>query len=516
MASFAAARALWVCGSLAAVGLAACSEEKASSTGSGTTDTTTGVASGGGGSTSGGGDGGSGATTTGTGASTASSGGGGTGGSTTTGTGGTGAPCGTFAQRYGGSTATDEDQSAGAVVDANGGAIVAGEFNGVMTVGAQKLTSAGGKDAFVVRLDAGGSIAWAKRYGSVTYDERVKAVAALPDGGAVLAGTFDGAVDFGGTTLTSIVGPDAFVLRLDAAGGRVFVLQLENADARAVAVDDGGDILVVGDFKGTTTFGNIELTSPQSDVFAARVSPAGDVLAAKSYVFPAKAGALAVAAHAGRTYLAGSFQGSVDFGTGLLTSAGSKDVFVARLTSSLDATFAKRFGDDTSQEARSVAVLSDGSVAIAGSFRGKLDLGGTTLVADTQDDAFVGRLDENGGLVFGLRFGDADTQTARSIAVGSGDGLIVGGGFHGTIDPGDGPVTSEDGEDAFVTWLDPQGVAVKTLRWGGALDQRVRSVSVDPCGAVLLGGDFTGSLPIGGETLAASGLLDVFVARLAP
>jgi len=178
--------------------------------------------------------------------------------------------------------------------------------------------------------------------------------------------------------------------------------------------------------------------------------------------------------------------------------------------------FAKRFGDDTSQEARGVTVLSDGSAVIAGAFRGALDLGGTTLVADTQDDAFVARLDENGGLVFGLRFGDAAVQTARTITAMGGDGLLVGGSFGGTMDVGDGPVVSAGGEDAFVTWLDPQGVAVKTMRWGGVADQRVRSVSVDPCGAVVLGGELTGSLPIGDDVLTATGALDVFVARIAP
>jgi len=409
----------------------------------------------------------------------------------------------------------DEAGLAGAVVDAAGGVIVAGEFGGQIDVDGSELASAGGKDAFVVRLGAGGATAWRRRYGA-TYDDRVKAIAAMPDGGAVVVGTFDGVVDFGGATLTSIAGPDAFVLRLDEAGERVFVVQLVNAEARAVAIDDAGDILVAGDFKGMTSFGEIALASLQNDMFVARLSPAGAVLGAKQYSFAAKAGAMAIASRAGRTYVTGSFQDTIDFGSGALVSAGSKDVFLARLDGSLNAVMAKRYGDDTSQEARGVAVLSDGSAAIAGAFRGALDLGGETLVADTQDDAFVARIDEDGGPVFGLRFGDAAVQAARTIVADDGDGLLVGGGFFGTMDAGDGAVASAGGEDAFVTWLDPLGTAVKTMRWGGALDQRVRSVSLDPCGAVLLGGELTGSLPIGDDTLVATGGLDVFVARLSP
>lgn len=502
---------------LGSAALAGCSED-AGSTASTTNGTTASTTGGGGGTSPAGGSGGTGGAAGGT---TASTGGGGAGGgttttTTTTGAGGGGPACGAFAQRWGGTGAADEARIGGAVVDASGGAIVAGEISGAVKVGGQTLTSAGGADALVLRLTSGGAVAWAKRFGAV-YDDRVSAVAATPGGGAVLAGTFDGVVDFGGTTLTSIAGPDAFVMRLDAAGQASFVLQFVNADARAVAVTDGGDILVAGDFTGMSTFGQIPLASVGHDVFVARVSPGGDVLAAQRFTSQSKPGALAIAAGAGRTYLAGSFQGTVDFGAGPIASAGSRDVLVARLDDVLAPAFVKRFGDDTSQEARAVAVLPDGSAAIAGAFRGTMDLDGITLVADTQDDAFVARLDEGGAVLFGRRFGDAAEQGARAIAVDAAGEILVAGGFHGALDAGDGPITSQDGEDVFLSRLDATtGIAVKTLRWGAAGDQRARSVSADPCGAVLVGGDFTGTLPWDGEVLEAAGGIDLFAARLAP
>jgi hypothetical protein len=493
---------------------AACSDGAATSaTGP---DPTGAGSAGGGGSTSAGGAGG-GTTAGGAGGTSSTGGSGGTSGTTTTasaGGGGSGPACGDFARRLGGADPADEDRVGGAVVDAAGGAIVAGEMSGTMQVGPVTLASAGGKDAFVVRLAAGGGVAWAKRFGSV-YDDRVRGVAAMPDGGAVLVGMFDGSVDFGGVTLTSIGGPDAFIARLGGAGELVFALQIESADARAVAIEASGDVLVAGDFVGATSFGGIPLTSAQNDVFVARVTPAGQVTSAVQFTSSAKPTTLAIASRAGRTYVAGSFQGTLDFGLGALTSAG-RDVFLARLDGGLGAVFASRYGDSTSQEARAVAVLSDGSAAMAGAFKGTLDLGGAPLVADTQEDAFVARVDEDGALVFALRFGDADAQFANAIAVDSADGLLVAGSFGGTIHPGSGPVTSSGGQDAFVTWLDPLGAAVKTERWGAEQDQRARAVAADPCGAVLVAGDFYGTLPFGDVTLEAPAGLDVFVGRLSP
>jgi hypothetical protein len=517
--------ALWI--SLAAVFAAsACNGGNSGSSGStaagGATGTTTTDSSGGSTSGSGGSTAGAGGTGA-SGGSTSSSGG--TGGATTTSTtttttttetSSTGGACGAFEQHYGSTGATDTDLVAGIVVGPNGGTIVAGEFGGNMSVGGQTLASAGGQDAFVVKLFDGGGVQWAKRIGG-PYDDRIKGLVPMADGGAVIVGTFDGQVDFGGKSLTSIAGPDAFVARLDPAGAAAWVLQLENADARSVAIGDAGDLIVAGDFTGTTAIGPIMLATAKDDLFVARITQAGDPVAAKQFAFDTKPGVIVVGAGAGRTYLAGSFGGTADFGAPALVSAGSKDIYFVRLTGALDVTFAKRYGDGTSQEARALTVLSDGSAAIAGSFKGTLDMGnGVKLVADTDDDAFAARIDTSGVTVFGLRFGDAAAQQARAIAAGAGDTILVGGGFQGKIDAGDGPVTSAAGEDAFLVQVTKLGMSPKTTRWGGAADQRVLALAFDPCGAVLLGGDFNGSLPIGADTFDATGALDAFVARLAP
>jgi hypothetical protein len=339
----------------------------------------------------------------------------------------------------------------------------------------------------------------------------------MADGGMVIVGTFDGLVDFGGKSLTSIAGPDAFVARLDPAGACAWVLQLENADARAIAIGDSGDLIVAGDFQGTTKIGPFMLATPADDMFVARITQGGDTVAVKQFAFDTKPGVIVVGAGMGRTYLAGSFGGTADFGAPALVSAGSKDVYLVRLTGALDVTYAKRYGDGTSQEARAITVLSDGSAVIAGSFKGTLDFGGNVkLVADTDDDAFVARIDTSGVPVFGLRFGDAAAQQARAVAASASDAIFVGGGFQGTINAGDGAVTSAAGEDAFLVQVDKLGMGPKTTRWGGAADQRVLALSADPCGAVLVGGDFNGSLPIGASKFDATGALDSFVARLAP
>jgi Beta-propeller repeat len=67
---------------------------------------------------------------------------------------------------------------------------------------------------------------------------------------------------------------------------------------------------------------------------------------------------------AGDIYVAGYFYGSVDFGSGVLTSAGGADVFLAKFDASGACLWSKRFGDTADQSGASVATDAAGNVYI--------------------------------------------------------------------------------------------------------------------------------------------------------
>lgn len=433
---------------------------------------------------------------------------GGTGGGTTGS--GAGEPCGEYAARYGGTDAAHEALAGQTIVDADGGSVIVGEMSGVLQGPSVALTSAGAKDIFVLRRNALGQPTYAKRFGA-TYDDRAVAAAATPDGGVVLVGTFDGNVDFGGGAFTSIAGPDAFVVKLDVSGAHVFSLQVENADFRAVSASASGDIFVAGDFKGTTKVGGTAFTSSASDLLFARLSATGTVLGAASFPSAQKTSAIVLSAAADHLYVGGGFQSTLSLGGAPLMSAGSKDVFVAKLTADFNLMWAVSFGDDTAQEARGVAALPDGGVALAGAFRGTLDIGPNKLVADTLDDVFVARLGADGGALFATKLGDADSQVATAIAADETGTLHVLGRFGGTLSPA--ALTSAGGDDVLRLAMSPSGVLLDEASYGGLLDQRGSTLAWDACGAVVWAGDFNGSFSVGPETLTAGGSRDIVWAR---
>jgi hypothetical protein len=102
-------------------------------------------------------------------------------------------------------------------------------------------------------------------------------------------------------------------------------------------VDGGDNAIIAGSFQSTVNFGGFALGEPLltsagvADIFVAKYDPAGGYRWSKRYGSSGDDSVLAMDADAGGNIaVTGYFAGSVDFGGGPLTSAGSRDVFFAK------------------------------------------------------------------------------------------------------------------------------------------------------------------------------------------
>ncbi len=124
----------------------------------------------------------------------------------------------------------DTEQFYGAVAAPDGGAFVAGHT---------RSAGAGESDLWIQRLDARGERLWTRLLGGPAND-RARALAAGADGGVIAAG-FTGSRGAGGR--------DLWVVALDARGGRRWQRRFGGADhdmAYGVAADDAGGAVVAG------------------------------------------------------------------------------------------------------------------------------------------------------------------------------------------------------------------------------------------------------------------------------
>jgi hypothetical protein len=99
--------------------------------------------------------------------------------------------------------------------DGQGNIVLTGCFDTwTQNFGSTTLTSAGGTDIFVAKYSSLGVLTWAEGFGGLANDDNY-AVAVDSTGHCVTSGVFSGTANFGGPTLTSAGGNDVSLLRVD-------------------------------------------------------------------------------------------------------------------------------------------------------------------------------------------------------------------------------------------------------------------------------------------------------------
>jgi hypothetical protein len=251
--------------------------------------------------------------------------------------------------------------------------------------GGGALFSAGGADAFLVKYSSSaGAHVWSKRFGSTGTDMGT-AVGTDSLGNVVMVGSFDGTIDLGGGPFTSAGGRDLFVAKFSPAGQHLWSKQFggtSGEDARGVAVDGAGDVLLTGQFLNTISFGGPALTSAgYEDIFLAKLSgvSGGHVWSKRLGSMSAPDFGYGVAVDgSGNVAITGFFAGSVNFGGGAFL-AQVYDIFVAKYSSAGAYISARRYGDPaglySSQYGDAIAMSSSGTIFITGHFVGTLDFG---------------------------------------------------------------------------------------------------------------------------------------------
>ncbi len=289
-----------------------------------------------------------------------------------------------------------------------------------------------------------------------------------------------------------------------------------NQATRSVSFDGSGNALVMGYMEGTADFGGGPLASSGSlDAFIAKYDPAGNHLWSKRF----GSGAIqqmwsAAADAAGNIFVAGPFEGTIDFGGPTLTSSGLTDIFLAKLDPSGNHVWSKSFGGPGLDECRSVAVDVSGNVVIAAFVYGPVNFGGATLTSAGLYDVALAKFDNGGTHQWSNTWGDASDQQAMSVATDPSGNVIVGGTFLSTLDLGVGSMATAGGNDGFLARFSPSGVCQWSKRFGDGNEQKILQVGTDGSGSVFAGGYFDGSIDFGGGPLANAGAVDVFLARL--
>ncbi|HEX5130965.1 MAG TPA: FlgD immunoglobulin-like domain containing protein [Candidatus Krumholzibacteria bacterium] len=158
-----------------------------------------------------------------------------------------------------------------------------------------------------------------------------------------------------------------------------------------------------------------------------------------------------------------------------------------------------------------IAATPDDGVVLAGGFGGTLSTGGPPLTASGVD-VFVLKLTADGTLVWARRFGNASLQFAYGVAIDRNGDIVLAGILTATIDFGGGLIRSNGATDAFIARLTSSGDHVWSHGYGAAGAQEANALAIAPDGRVAIGGRLEGSTDFGGGVLTSRGRDDAFVA----
>lgn len=176
--------------------------------------------------------------------------------------------------------------------------------------------------------------------------------------------------------------------------------------------------------------------------------------------------------------------------------------------------WAERFGDDTSETGRAVAVDDAGNVYVTGDFSGTMKFGSLAPLIASGTDIFVAKMDPAGKSIWAKQLGAAGIHRAYSIARDASGNLIVAGTADTGTDYGGGAALAAG---IFVVKLDSAGAHVWSKTYGGAtnISNGNASATVDTKGDVLLAASFEGSVNFDGTALTTMGSKDIAIAKLA-
>jgi len=216
---------------------------------------------------------------------------------------------------------------------------------------------------------------------------------------------------------------------------------------------------------------------------------------------------------AGGYIVAGTFTGTVTFGTTTLTSTGVSDVFVARVDDAGNWTQAVRAGGTGGARPRTMAVSTAGTVVLAGDFSGSTATFGSFSLAKagtvaTTTDVFVAWLSPAGIWTQAVRGGGVGSEIIRSVATDVSGNVVIGGTIHDSPSRfGAFTLTPVLGPDIFVARVSAAGIWTQAVSVGNSGGDLLHALVLEPNGTVHITGFFTSySLDFGAFTLNNSSI----------
>lgn len=386
---------------------------------------------------------------------------------------------GTWQRMYGGN---DDDSARAIRQTSDGGYVMAGYSESTDIPG---VTSHGGGDYYIVKLDADGNVEWQRMYGGSDYD-CAYAVRQTSDSGYVVAG-YSKSTDIPGTINHGSYG--SYVIKLDPFGD-IEWQRMYGGSGFDITYDieqtsDGG--YVMAGYSNSTDIPGVT-NNGLWDYYLVRLDADGNVLWQRMYGGSQRDFAYAVRQTSDGGYIMSGRSDSAEIPG--VTLSGDWDSYIVKLDAAGNVQWQRMYGGNAHDEVISIEQSADGGYIGAG-YSESTDIPGVTK--NPAADYYIIRLDRTGNVLWQRMFGGSGNDYGKSIAQTTDGGYLLAGQSYSADIPG---VTNNGLYDYYVIKLDQAGYVDWHRMYGGSnSDSTYASAQTADDGYILAGQSYSADIP---------------------
>lgn len=320
-------------------------------------------------------------------------------------------------------------------------AVAAVPAGGWIAAGTSDNGADGHSDGWVARFDPAGEVVWRKTFGGGEA-ETLDVVRPLPDGSFVVAGS----TRSGGAGET-----DGWVMNLDSDGKLLWEKRFGGKDYDAFeAMVETADGMVLAGYTGAGEKG-------RQHAWAVKLDRKGRKQWERQYTGEQGSDIHAAAATADGGFMFAGQQEEND--------KSSSDAWLIRVDATGQKIWSKRFAGAGNDLFTGIVPVAGGGFAVAGQ---------TESRGAGSYDAWLVRIDANGALLWDRTYGGRGADGANGVLARPDGGFVVAGT---TFSAGDA------NGDAWVVWADATGKQISERRFGGPNEDQGYAIAADAAGA---------------------------------